>query len=285
MKKFKFQNFSRKEMNFINNSNKPDVFLSEDIPSTCLMDYKVCYDDSIKFKRSYELSEDERISLVSDNMFKVMFLNESRKKYPCKLLSYFLNVDYDCLIENLEYYKNDISRNNLSSKGEVADFVAKIGNTFISIEMNNRNTLERNEDYVNRLSAANVEVGKDYKYHIVVQININNFYFENHDQSFMVFKNVNELGELYTRKVYVDVFLPILRKKLYNEGIEALNEKEKIILALYESSKSKALELSKGDKELMEYYEEQEKISKGEDLISAYDHEVENFNLWSRTRL
>lgn len=218
-----------------------------------------------------------KISILSDSMFKTMFYNESRMKYSCKFLSYFLDISYEDLLKNLKLSKNELNKNKENSKGERSDYVAKIGDVYINIEVNCNNsveTMERNMDYAYHLYSIKIKVGSDYNYSQVIQFNINNFAFKGNDKIIDTFYVQNDERILLNDKlIFVQIYVPNLIKKWYTSGIESLTEVERFILTLVEQGIEKAKELGKGDSIMEEYIEES--IEVGEDISfgEAYDKE------------
>ena len=73
--------------------------------------------DLLSKKISYELSyhlrdieEGDAIPLVSDTMFYTMFNNSKRKKYVAYFLSLILEEDYNEILENIEFEKENLDK-------------------------------------------------------------------------------------------------------------------------------------------------------------------------------
>lgn len=177
--------------------NDKVLYIKEELNKKCLLEYKVIRSNRIenKWRSICEVKEDEQISIISDAMFKTMLNNEKRLKFPCKLLSTILDISYEELLENLILVKNEFDKDSIESKGERGDFLAKIGENYISIEMNVRDTLDRNIEYLDRVSRSKVKIGSQYVYPASIQINLNNFHFENHNRVIEVYKLQNNEGE------------------------------------------------------------------------------------------
>ena len=121
-----------------------------------LYDLEVSYKDKIKF---LDIEEGDKISLLSDNMFKTMFQNESRLKYSAKFISYLVEVDYEVLLSKLQLVKNSFSKKKSNEKNRSGDYVALIDGSFIAIEVNNNGSpyvMERNMEYAHRLYASQI---------------------------------------------------------------------------------------------------------------------------------
>ena len=107
------------------------------------------------------LKQGEKISILSDTMLKTMFQNENRLKYSCKLISYFIDVSYQDLLNNIKLAKNETDKKYENDKGERCDYVASINGAFINIEVNNNSSLyamERNTEYLMRLYSKKVNL-------------------------------------------------------------------------------------------------------------------------------
>ncbi len=179
-----------------------------------------------------ERKEGMKVSLMSDSMMKAMLQNESRIKYSAKLLSYFINVSYEELVEYMHLDKNELDKEKEFSKGERADFVAEIGDAKISIEVSNnsgRETMERNIDFANRLYSSKVkrgktEDGKEYEFTNVIQLNINNFAFEENDKIIDIHGIQNDENIwLSDKMVFIQIYIPNLMKKWYTRGHREFN--------------------------------------------------------------
>ena len=64
------------------------VGIKDDYYKTLYKDFKVSTKNKVKLIKREELKEGEKLSIVSNTMFKAMFFNEKRLKYSAKLFSY-----------------------------------------------------------------------------------------------------------------------------------------------------------------------------------------------------
>ena len=221
-----------------------------------------------------KIKEGEKISIVSDSMFKTMFQNEKRKKYSCKFLSYFIDVSYEDLLKNLHLEKNELDKNKEKEKGLRCDYVAKIDDVKINIELNNNSdvsVMERNIEYANRLYES--KRGK-YEYNQVIQFNINNFSFEGNEKIIDIYRMQNEEGlRLHNKIIIVQIYLPNLRKKCYDLGVGKLNELEKYLLVLIEPNIEYSKMIGKGIEIMEDYVDDARYASSDEGLLRSYDKE------------
>ena len=94
----------------------------------------------------------------------------------------------------------------------------------LNIEVNNNSSLEileRNIEYAYRLYSKKIKRGeREYDYTQVIQFNLNNFSFKENDKIIDIYgvKNDSDLT-LSDKIIFVQIYVPNLRKKLYNECI------------------------------------------------------------------
>ncbi len=249
----------------------------------CIENYTVVKSDKKLILKLRELGEGEKVSIISDVMFKTMFQNSKRIKYSAKLISYFIDVSYEKLLNNLRLVQNDFDNEKYYSKGERGDYVAEIDGTHINIEINNNfkdYTFERNLEYMFRIYNSMVKRSKGsagYKYTKVVQINFNNFYYKDDKDPVKIF-TVNDGKVKYTDKIIiVQVYLPLLRKKWYDLGIENLEEKEKFILSLYEMNINSSKEIGGKINIMNDYLEESKEVMEEVSFGESYDKELATY--------
>lgn len=238
------------------------------------------YENKVTRKYSMILErniENKKASLLSDTMFKCMFVHENRLKYSCKLLAYYLNISYEELLKVLKLGKNELDKKQETDKGERADYIAFIHDSIINIEVNCNDSLEaleRNMEYAYRLYSKKVKRGSNYKYSQVIQFNINNFAFENNDKTVDIYYIQNKDGIVLTDKIiFVQIFIPNIRKKWYNDGVDSLNDAERYLLLLIETSIEESKKLAKGDTIMEEYVNDAVSASHKEWFGEAYDKE------------
>ena len=234
-------------------------------------------DNEYVLKLSRNIKKGQKISILSDTMLKAMFQNENRIKYSAKFLSYFIDVDYDDILNNICLAKNELDKNNENDKGERCDYVALLSDTSLNIEVNNNSSLEvleRNMEYAHRLYSKKIRRGEEnYQYTQVIQFNLNNFAFKGNDKIVDIYTVTNDdnIG-LSNKLIFVQIYVPNLRKKWYTKGIKSLSEEEKYILALVEMDLDKLNDLG-GENIMDEYVKEAEEVSFEGGVGEAYDKE------------
>ena len=198
--------------------------------------------------------------------------------YSCYLLSCLLDISYEELQNNLELSKNELDKDKENEKGLRSDYVAKIHGTRINIEMNNNSdidTMERNIEYASRLYSSGIARGKESKYHQVIQINFNNFSFLENDKIIDIYTIQNDGGVVLSNKIiFINIYLPNLREKCYDEGIEELSELERYLMVLIETDVAYAKRVGKGIRIMEDYIKEAEEVVLKGDLLRSYDKEL-----------
>ena len=234
-------------------------------------------DNEYVLKLSRNIKKGQKISILSDTMLKAMFQNENRIKYSAKFLSYFIDVEYEDILNNICLAKNELDKNNENDKGERCDYVALLSDTSLNIEVNNNSSLEvleRNMEYAHRLYSKKIKSGKEnYQYTQVIQFNLNNFAFKGNDKIVDIYTVTNDdnIG-LSNKLIFVQIYVPNLRKKWYTKGMKSLSEEEKYILALVEMDLDKLNDLG-GENIMDEYVKEAEEVSFEGGVGEAYDKE------------
>jgi len=228
-------------------------------------------------KYSYKLDklkEGEKISIVADSMFHAMLNNESRKKFSAYLISMILNASFDEIFNTLQFVNNKLDKDKSIEKNRTVDYLCKINGEYIGIEMNNifsPTRLERNISYANDVYKKNMKTGIPYDYNYIIQINLNNFTFDN-NKTMDEFELKNKDGESLTDKIkFIYIYLPNIRKKLYNK--EELSELEKFILVMCEQNINLSKDLGKGN-EIMEDFVDDAVYASNDEVLDIYDAEV-----------
>lgn len=234
-------------------------------------------DNEYVLKLSRNIKKGQKISILSDTMLKAMFQNENRIKYSAKFLSYFIDVEYEDILNNICLAKNELDKNNENDKGERCDYVALLSDTSLNIEVNNNSSLEvleRNMEYAHRLYSKKIKRGEEnYQYTQVIQFNLNNFAFKGNDKIVDIYTVTNDdnIG-LSNKLIFVQIYVPNLRKKWYTKGMKSLSEEEKYILALVEMDLDKLNDLG-GENIMDEYVKKAEEVSFEGGVGEAYDKE------------
>lgn len=172
------------------------------------------------YKNPKRGNEEMRISPISDLMFKTMFANKNNKEYVCKLISKLIDQDYDYLLENIEYYKNDVDKEEIYEPSRRVDLMLKLKNgSYIGIEMNNRSMTGRNFMYAIKTSETIENTSSDLKFDPIIEINFNNYSLKGIEDS-INFYSIIDLDERnqdhsLIKVMYIEVYLPKIREKCY----------------------------------------------------------------------
>ena len=216
----------------------------------------------------------EFIPITSDCMFKTIFGRKENIKFPCKLLSYILDMSYEDLLNNLKFTKNETGKEKKEDSNYRQDLVVTLDDISINIEMNNNSSeeiRERNISYMMRLR----EDRKNKKnYNQVIQVNLNNYCYKEDDtirRDFLISSTDNVI--LTNKIVMIDIYLPNIKKKMYNKGIKVLSEMERFLLIGLEENKQKALEYVGDDIVMKDLEERISDWTLSDDLRESYDKE------------
>ena len=238
----------------------------------------VIFENDITRENAYKLrdiKEGEIIPLVSDVMFHTMLNNSKRKKYVSYLLSLILEEDYEEILNNIEFVKDELDKENFYDSKRTVDLVCRIKEKIYNIEMNNNSdirSLERNISYLNDLYKSSMKVGSDYNYNYCIQININNFNIKGNKKKISRFKLRDEEGDILTNKIdFIYIYLPLIKEAWYTNS--ELSELEKLLLIFNEDSRKEVDKIMKGNKIMEEYRREAECASNDTEIIGLYDKE------------
>lgn len=103
------------------------------ISCNLLYNYEKSNKNIIKLKNRNEI---DKVSIVSNIMFKTMMQSEKRIKYSAYLISLLVDITYEKLLKNIKLATPELDKKYFVEKGEICDYIAEIDNTKINIEMN-----------------------------------------------------------------------------------------------------------------------------------------------------
>ena len=207
-------------------------------------------------------------------MFKAIFGREENIKFPCKLLSYLIDMSYEDLLNNLKFTKNETGKEKKEDSNYRQDRVVTLDDVSINIEMNNNSSEEIRERNISYMMRLREDKKNKKNYNQIIQVNLNNYCYKNDlsiRRDYLLMDN--EQNILTNKIVIIDIYLPNIKKKMYNKGIKMLSEMERFLLIGLEENKQKALEYV-GDDIIMKDLEE--RISDwtlSDDLRESYDTE------------
>ena len=256
-----------------------------------MLDLRECtLDKEISKTNSYKLLDyykGYKIPIVSDSMFKTMINNESRMEYICYLIASIFNEDYNEVLKNTKFIKNNLDKYKNEESNKTVDLLCKIKGKILNVEVNNntsKSSLERNLGYMFSLYSANMKTGEKYNFNKVIQININNFRFKGRkdvlEECYItninhIPKDINDF-QIYSNKIrIINIYLPNIRKKDYNK----LKLYEKLLLIFNENDNQLLKDLSKGDEIMEKYVKESKEASEQDEVIGMYDKELHDERL------
>lgn len=234
---------------------------------------------SKKYKKDLKKSNEVyKLSIVNDSMFKALFGNPARIKFPARLISYLLDVPFETLLENMKVAASDVPKEKEKSANQRSDLVCELEDKVIIIEMNNNDrieTMHRNIDYMFKQYNRDVQTSKDYnKYRQSILINLNNFTFKGIDEIYTISYIKDENGIVLTdRLIIINFLIPNLLKKCYNQGIKSLTELEQFLYAVIEDEEERVLECAKEMPDMENYIDEAKEVSNDDDLKFCYDQD------------
>ncbi len=150
-----------------------------------------------------EFTREDMMPITINHMFKAMFYNSNRLKYPVHILKYFLEENPLDLILT----KTELDINTYKEKEMRVDFVAKVKDLFVNIEVNRKNTLGRNAHYLSRLCSKKVTQGSGYEYLKGLQINLNDFE-PSHEKTMDIFITENRMDDVLIPQIFVNIYIP-----------------------------------------------------------------------------
>lgn len=256
-----------------------------------MLDLRECtLDKEISKTNSYKLLDyykGYKIPIVSDSMFKTMINNESRMEYICYLIASIFNEDYNEVLKNTKFIKNNIDKYKNEESNKTVDLLCKIKGKILNVEVNNntsKSSLERNLGYMFSLYSANMKRGHKYNFNEVIQVNLNNFRFRGRkdvlEECYItninhIPKDINDF-QIYSNKIrIINIYLPNIRKKDYNK----LKLYEKLLLIFNENDNQLLKNLSKGDEIMEKYVKESKEASEQDEVIGMYDKELHDERL------
>ena len=233
---------------------------------------------AIKPQKGEELDYDQLPSPIVDKVFKDMFACEEGKQFACMLITTFLDIDLEELCDGIILYRNEMKKIWFDGKTVIVDFLGLYDGAFFSIEMNNSNDLKRNVDYAHRLYSIFAKEGmkkNEIKYSSVFQLNINNFTLDGIDEPINVSMTLDERSRMRTNIIFVDVYLPHLVIKYKKEGLDKLNEDERLILGMFTPSEKEIIKITGGDENMKRFIERLKGLKYNSGKMEKYHGEVE----------
>ncbi len=235
-------------------------------------------DSKISTKGSYDIAKQEffRIPIVSDVMFNTMINNSERIKYAAYIIALSLNISYDEVMSSISMVNNNLDHDKIKDPRRTVDFLCKVNDEYVGIEMNNydsKEALERNLSYAFDTFKKDSKSGDErYNFKRIVQININNFVFEGTKDTVEKYFIKNQRNIPLTNKIeIIYIYLPKIKEKYYNK--EELSSLERFMLVASDNNEEVSRKLCGDDKIMKEYLDDSLVISKDEATANLYSAE------------
>ena len=215
---------------FINKGKKlffKDIDYSKDIS---LIMPKFLYKDSL-INLSGKLNDSEKLSIISDPVFKALMMNSKKREYMAKFLScIFKDLTYEETLKNIKFVKNELDKRKVGDKSYRADAVIEIIGNIIDVEMNRSENIERNERYLSRLSESYVSYDGEVGLPLTsVLINLNVYSYTEDSEVMRVYLLKDKEDKLLTSdKQICEIYLLNIIKKYYNK--EEMKYIERLLL-------------------------------------------------------
>lgn len=233
------------------------------------------------------------IPLTFDLAFKKMFGDEEHKERTAILISTFLDIPYEEIVDSIELINTEKRLTNKKDKTGATDIVAKIKVVFstnerINLEMNmqfNQTKVDRNIGYISQLFGNQLKGKEDYKnLEKCIQINFNDIFVDKENKViFDRYSLKNEYNNELTQKLEIyHINIAECSRIWYNNDIEKYPkklQKEIIFGALlmekdYERFKEVLEEVSMNDSLKENILDTTEEFSEDEDFAYLwYDKE------------
>ena len=184
------------------------------------------------FKNLFEKYNNLRLPCYIDNLFKNVFYIKS---YAAKVISFFIDLDYEYIKENMILDNTVLKRVNLYHRGSICDVLIRVDDYTILLECNMRKSKELTDKNLHTFSGVSynmVTSGDKVSNKKAIMLSFDNYdiYNENkHVYKSMIKEDVVGYIESENYIIY-HINLDSIRNVLYNtDDIENLTEFERII--------------------------------------------------------
>ena len=224
--------------------------------------------------------------LTYDGRFKYVFKSKDLSFFVASIVSDILNLEYDYVIDNIEYIDTELNNNKQQSRSDV---IVKIDKYYIIFEMNRANYSYLIEDKIryafnifNHFYKEDPKKEKKKKKRssfsgiFVILVNLNCFNRKNKD-----YLDYNYLGnkqkQIYSKYVkFIDYYLAQIVEKWYNEFTISKLEKRLAYLLITNESEETIADFTKGDDVLMAIDQIRQQIKRGDIIIDpTYKEELD----------
>ena len=231
--------------------------------------------DSLE-KEEIKRGKNEVIPCIYERCFAYVY--DQNKNNLAHLLASILNVDVLKIKNNITKISDTNDLKNKNDKQRRMDFVYRIDNLSLDIELNlkPRPIKERNINYLMSLHLRKFKKGNRYEDNYrTIQININNEMIDESDEVIEEYYFRKEDGKEYSKNIgFYVVNIPNIKKIWYNKEDEAF-EKYKYMLSFFETNVDMIRRIYEGDEVVMDIINKQEEFSRDNEEWETFRSENE----------
>ena len=231
--------------------------------------------DSLE-KEEIKRGKNEVIPCIYERCFAYVY--DQNKNNLAHLLASILNVDVLKIKNNITKISDTNDLKNKNDKQRRMDFVYRIDNLSLDIELNlkPRPIKERNINYLMSLHLRKFKKGNRYEDNYrTIQININNEMIDESDEVIEEYYFRKEDGKEYAKNIgFYVVNIPNIKKIWYNKEDEEF-EKYKYMLSFFETNVDMIRRIYEGDEVVMDIINKQEEFSRDNEEWETFRSENE----------
>ena len=231
--------------------------------------------DSLE-KEEINRGKNEVIPCIYERCFAYVY--DQNKNNLAHLLASILNVDVLKIKNNITKISDTNDLKNKNDKQRRMDFVYRIDNLSLDIELNlkPRPIKERNINYLMSLHLRKFKKGNRYEDNYrTIQININNEMIDESDEVIEEYYFRKEDGKEYAKNIgFYVVNIPNIKKIWYNKEDEEF-EKYKYMLSFFETNVDMIRRIYEGDEVVMDIINKQEEFSRDNEEWETFRSENE----------
>ena len=231
--------------------------------------------DSLE-KEEIKKGKNEVIPCIYERCFAYVY--DQNKNNLAHLLASILNVDVLKIKNNITKISDTNDLKNKNDKQRRMDFVYRIDNLSLDIELNlkPRPIKERNINYLMSLHLRKFKKGNRYEDNYrTIQININNEMIDESEKVIEEYYFRKEDGKEYAKNIgFYVVNIPNIKKMWYNKEDEEF-EKYKYMLSFFETNVDMIRRIYEGDEVVMDIINKQEEFSRDNEEWETFRSENE----------
>ena len=231
--------------------------------------------DSLE-KEEIKKGKNEVIPCIYERCFAYVY--DQNKNNLAHLLASILNVDVLKIKNNITKISDTNDLKNKNDKQRRMDFVYRIDNLSLDIELNlkPRPIKERNINYLMSLHLRKFKKGNRYEDNYrTIQININNEMIDESEKVIEEYYFRKEDGKEYAKNIgFYVVNIPNIKKIWYNKEDEAFG-KYKYMLSFFETNVDMIRRIYEGDEVVMDIINKQEEFSRDNEEWETFRSENE----------